>query len=90
MDEDRTSTRLVVLAVVGFALFNYPLLRIADVEVHPPAPALLNPQLDGRADMIFAQAVSGNYFDALGVVPAAALTIVANALLNHDEAYTKR
>jgi hypothetical protein len=31
MDEDRTSTRLVVLAVVGFALFNYPLLRIADV-----------------------------------------------------------
>lgn len=33
MDEDRTSTRLVVLAVVGFALFNYPLLRIADVEV---------------------------------------------------------
>ena len=33
MDEDRTPTRLVVLAVVGFALFNYPLLRIADVEV---------------------------------------------------------
>ena len=31
MDEDRTPTRLVVLAVVGFALFNYPLLRIADV-----------------------------------------------------------
>lgn len=33
MDEDRTSTRLVVLAVVGFALFNYPLLRIADIPV---------------------------------------------------------
>ena len=33
MDEDRTPTRLVVLAVVAFALFNYPLLRIADVEV---------------------------------------------------------
>jgi uncharacterized membrane protein len=33
VDEDRTSTRLVVLAVVGFALFNYPLLRIADVPV---------------------------------------------------------
>lgn len=33
MDEDRTSTRLVVLAVVGFALFSYPLLRIADVPV---------------------------------------------------------
>jgi hypothetical protein len=31
VDEDRTPTRLVVLAVVGFALFNYPLLRIADV-----------------------------------------------------------
>lgn len=31
MDEDRTPTRLVVLAVAGFALFNYPLLRIADV-----------------------------------------------------------
>ena len=33
MDEDRTATRLVVLAVVGLALFNYPLLRIADVPV---------------------------------------------------------
>ncbi|HEX4978317.1 MAG TPA: hypothetical protein VFV40_10675 [Nocardioides sp.] len=33
MDEDRTATRLVVLAVVGFALLNYPLLRIADVPV---------------------------------------------------------
>lgn len=33
MDEDRTSTRLVVLAVVGFALLNYPLLRIADLPV---------------------------------------------------------
>ncbi|GAB2878597.1 hypothetical protein [Nocardioides pacificus] len=33
MDEDRTPTRLVVLAVVGFALFNYPLLRVADVPV---------------------------------------------------------
>ena len=33
MDEDRTPTRLVVLAVVAFALFNYPLLRIADVPV---------------------------------------------------------
>lgn len=31
MDEDRTPTRLVVLAVAGVALFNYPLLRIADV-----------------------------------------------------------
>lgn len=31
MDEDRTPTRLVVLAVAGFALFNYPLLRVADV-----------------------------------------------------------
>jgi hypothetical protein len=31
MDEDRTPTRLVVLAVAAFALFNYPLLRIADV-----------------------------------------------------------
>ncbi|MFP5253170.1 MAG: hypothetical protein ACLGH4_05190 [Actinomycetes bacterium] len=33
MDEDRTSTRLVVLAVVGMAAFNYPLLSIADVRV---------------------------------------------------------
>ena len=33
MDEDRTPTRLIVLAVVGFALFNYPLLRVADVSV---------------------------------------------------------
>ena len=33
MDEDRTTTRLVVLAVVGFALFNYPLLRVVDVHV---------------------------------------------------------
>lgn len=33
MDEDRTPTRLVVLAAVGFALFNYPLLRVADVPV---------------------------------------------------------
>lgn len=33
MDEDRTPTRLVVLAVMAFALFNYPLLRIADVPV---------------------------------------------------------
>lgn len=33
MDEDRTPTRLVVLAVVAFALFNYPLLRIADAPV---------------------------------------------------------
>lgn len=33
MDDDRTPTRLVVLAVVGFALFNYPLLQIADVPV---------------------------------------------------------
>lgn len=27
--------------------------------------------LDGRADIVFAQVVSGNYFDALGVTPAA-------------------
>ena len=33
MDEGRTPTRLIVLAVVGFMLFNYPLLRVADVPV---------------------------------------------------------
>ncbi|GAB2728377.1 hypothetical protein [Nocardioides pakistanensis] len=33
MNEERTSTRLVVLAVLAFALFNYPLLHLFDVDV---------------------------------------------------------
>ena len=33
MSEDRIGTRLVVLAVLAFALFNYPLLSLFDVDV---------------------------------------------------------
>lgn len=33
MNEDRVRTRLVVLAILGFALFNYPLLRVFDRDV---------------------------------------------------------
>lgn len=33
MSEDKRNTRLVVLAVLAFALFNYPLLRLFDVDV---------------------------------------------------------
>ncbi len=33
MSERPVTTRLVVLAVLGFALFNYPLLRVFDVDV---------------------------------------------------------
>ena len=33
MNEPRINARLVVLALLAFALFNYPLLRIFDVEV---------------------------------------------------------
>lgn len=33
MSEDRIRTRLVMLAVLGFALFNYPLLRVFDRDV---------------------------------------------------------
>jgi hypothetical protein len=33
VNEDRVRTRLVVLAVLGLALFNYPLLRIFDRQV---------------------------------------------------------
>lgn len=32
-DEERTRARLVALAVVAFALFSYPLLRVFDREV---------------------------------------------------------
>lgn len=32
MSGERTSTRLVVLAVLAFALFNYPLLHLFDVD----------------------------------------------------------
>lgn len=31
MSEDKVNTRLVVLAVLAFGLFNYPLLRLFDV-----------------------------------------------------------
>lgn len=33
MNEDRVRTRLVVLAILGLALFNYPLLRVFDRDV---------------------------------------------------------
>jgi hypothetical protein len=33
VSEQRTSARLVALAVVAFLLFNYPLLRLFDVNV---------------------------------------------------------
>lgn len=33
MSEERTRTRLVVLAVLAFALFNYPLLHVFDTDV---------------------------------------------------------
>lgn len=33
MSERPVTTRLVVLAVLVFALFNYPLLRVFDVDV---------------------------------------------------------
>ncbi|HEU4514962.1 MAG TPA: hypothetical protein VFR87_17760 [Nocardioidaceae bacterium] len=33
MNEQQTRTRLVVLAVLAFALFNYPLLRVFDQDV---------------------------------------------------------
>jgi len=33
MSDDRVNTRLVVLAALAFGLFNYPLLRIADIPV---------------------------------------------------------
>jgi hypothetical protein len=33
VSEDRIGTRLVVLAVLAFALFNYPLLSVFDVDV---------------------------------------------------------
>jgi hypothetical protein len=33
VSEDRIGTRLVVLAVLTFALFNYPLLSLFDVDV---------------------------------------------------------
>jgi hypothetical protein len=33
VSEDRIGTRLVVLAVLAFALFNYPLLSLFDVDV---------------------------------------------------------
>lgn len=33
MSEQRTNARLVVLAVLAFLLFNYPLLRLFDVNV---------------------------------------------------------
>ncbi len=32
MNEERTRTRLVVLAVLAFALFNYPLLHVFDTD----------------------------------------------------------
>lgn len=33
MSEEKTTARLVVLAVLAFGLFNYPLLRLFDVDV---------------------------------------------------------
>jgi len=33
VNEPRINARLVVLALLAFALFNYPLLRIFDVDV---------------------------------------------------------
>ena len=33
MTEPTVNARLVVLAVLAFAMFNYPLLRVFDVEV---------------------------------------------------------
>jgi len=33
MSDDRVNTRLVVLAVLAFGLFNYPLLSVFDVDV---------------------------------------------------------
>ena len=33
MNERPVTTRLVVLAVLAFGLFNYPLLRVFDVDV---------------------------------------------------------
>ena len=33
MNRQRADARLVALAVLAFALFNYPLLRIFDVDV---------------------------------------------------------
>jgi hypothetical protein len=33
VSEDRIGTRLVVLAALAFALFNYPLLSLFDVDV---------------------------------------------------------
>jgi hypothetical protein len=33
VNEDRVRTRLLVLAILGFALFNYPLLRVFDRDV---------------------------------------------------------
>jgi hypothetical protein len=33
VSEQRTSARLVALAVLAFLLFNYPLLRLFDVDV---------------------------------------------------------
>lgn len=33
MSEQSTSARLVALAVLAFLLFNYPLLRLFDVDV---------------------------------------------------------
>lgn len=32
-DDERTRTRLVALAVVAFAVFNYPLLQVFDRDV---------------------------------------------------------
>jgi uncharacterized membrane protein len=32
MSDDRVNTRLVVLAVLAFGLFNYPLLSVFDVN----------------------------------------------------------
>jgi hypothetical protein len=33
VSEDRIGTRLVMLAVLAFALFNYPVLSLFDVDV---------------------------------------------------------
>lgn len=33
MSEEKATARLVVLAVLAFGLFNYPLLRLFDVDV---------------------------------------------------------
>jgi predicted permease len=59
----------------SFSLSAYDAIRTklsSDVDVFAFADLYrVNLSVDGRADMAFAQVVSGNYFSALGVLPAA-------------------